>query len=56
MIRESVIEVLALRASVELGRLEDETRRERQRLASSEGGERALPRSMKAPRRPSRKS
>jgi hypothetical protein len=38
MIRESILEVLALRASLELGRLEHETRRERQRRASSEGG------------------
>jgi hypothetical protein len=41
----------------QLGRLEDEIRRERQRRASSPAaGERALPRSMKAPRCPSRKS
>jgi hypothetical protein len=43
MIRESVLEVLALRASVELGRLEDETRRQRQRRASSEGGGEGAP-------------
>ena len=53
---EEIIGRLSNLTGSQLGRLEKEIRRERQRRASSEGGERALPRFMKAPRRPSRKS
>ena len=53
---EEIIGRLPELTESQLGRLEDEIRRERQRRTSSEGGERALPRFMKAPRRPSRKS
>jgi hypothetical protein len=53
---EDIIGRLPELTESQLGRLEDQIRRERQRRASSEGGERALPRSMKAPCCPSRKS
>jgi hypothetical protein len=53
---EEIIGRLPELSGSQLGRLEDEIRRERQRRASSAGGERALPRSMKAPRRQSRRS
>ena len=53
---EEIIRRLPELTGAQLGRLEEEIRRERQRRASSEGGEGPLPRSMKALRRPSRKS
>jgi hypothetical protein len=49
---EEIIGRLSELTGAQLGRLEDEIRRERKRRAFSEGGERALPRSMRAPRRP----
>jgi hypothetical protein len=49
---EEIIRRLPYLTGLQLGRLEDELRRERQRRASSEGGEKALPRSKRAPRCP----
>ena len=53
---EEIIGRLPYLTETQLGRLEDEIRRERQRRAPPRVGERALPRSMKAPRCPSPKS
>ena len=53
---EEIIGRLPELSGTQFGRLEDELRRERKRRSSSGAGERALPTSMKAPRRPSRRS
>jgi hypothetical protein len=53
---EEIIGRLPELTGAQIGRLEDEIRRERLRRASSAAGERVFPKSMKAPRRPSRRS
>ena len=53
---EEIIGRLSELAGPQIGRLEDELRRERKRRASSAGGGRDAPASRRVPRRPSRKS
>src|SRR5215212_9650054 len=53
---EEIISRLPYLTESQLGCLEDEIKRERQRRASSEGGGECAPRFMKAPRRSSRRS
>jgi hypothetical protein len=52
---EEIIGRLPTLTEAQIGRLEEEIRRERKRRASSGGGERTLPTSKRALRRPSRK-